>query len=75
MFIASVPLTAAAMQGSPEPALSENIHKMNNLNDVVKISETLPLALLDLRAKIVTAKSRHPEDLGKLYTRYCSVMK
>ena len=29
---------------------------MNNLNDVVKMSEALPLALLDLRAKIVTGK-------------------
>ena len=44
-------------------------------NDVVKMSEVFPLALLDLRAKIATAKSLHPDRLGTLYTRYCSVMK
>jgi ribosome-binding protein aMBF1 (putative translation factor) len=44
-------------------------------NDVVKMTEALPLALLDLRAKIATAKNLHPECLGTLYTRYCSVMK
>ena len=44
-------------------------------NDVVKMSEVLPLALLDLRAKIATAKNLHPGRLGTLYTRYCSVMK
>ena len=75
MFIASAPFTHRLSQGSPEPALSENIHKMNNLNDVVKMSEALPLALLDLRAKIATAKNLHPERLGTLYPRYCSVMK
>jgi ribosome-binding protein aMBF1 (putative translation factor) len=48
---------------------------MNIGNDVVKMSEALPLALLELRAKIATAKNLHPESLGKLYTRYCSVMK
>jgi ribosome-binding protein aMBF1 (putative translation factor) len=48
---------------------------MNNLNDVVKITEALPLALLELRAKIATAKNLHPERLGALYTRYCSVMR
>src|SRR6266436_1179695 len=59
----------------PNQLLPENIHKMNNHNDVVKMTEALPLALLDLRAKIATAKNLHPEDLGKLYTRYSSVMK
>ena len=39
------------------------------------MTEALPLALLDLRAKIATAKNLHPERLGTLYTRYCSVMK
>jgi DNA-binding transcriptional regulator YiaG len=48
---------------------------MNNLNDIVKISETLPLSLLDLRGKIATAKNLHPERLGALYARYCYVMK
>jgi ribosome-binding protein aMBF1 (putative translation factor) len=48
---------------------------MNNGNDVVKLSEVLPLALLDLRAKIATAKNLHPERLGTLHARYCSVMK
>lgn len=48
---------------------------MNNLNDVVKITEALPLALLDLRVKIATAKNLHPERMGTLYARYCSVMK
>src|ERR1700674_1761133 len=48
---------------------------MNISNDVVKMAEALPLALLDLRAKIATAQTRHPERLGNLYTRYCSVMK
>jgi len=48
---------------------------MNNLNDVVKMTEALPLALLDLRAKIATAKNLHPERMGTLYARYCSVMK
>ena len=48
---------------------------MNIGNDVVKMTEVLPLALLDLRAKIATAQTRHPERLGNLYTRYCSVMK
>ena len=47
---------------------------MNMPNDVVKMTEVLPLALLDLRAKIATAQARHPERLGNLYTRYCSVM-
>ena len=44
-------------------------------NDVVKMSEVLPLALLDLRAKIATAQTCHPERLGTLYARYCTVMK
>jgi transcriptional regulator with XRE-family HTH domain len=44
-------------------------------NDVVKISDVPPLALLDLRAKIATAKNLHPERLRELYTRYCSVLK
>jgi len=44
-------------------------------NDVVKMAEVLPLALLDLRAKIATAQTHHPEGLGNLYTRYRSVMK
>jgi transcriptional regulator with XRE-family HTH domain len=48
---------------------------MNMRNDVVKMAEVLPLALLDLRAKIATAQARNPERLGNLYTRYCSVMK
>lgn len=39
------------------------------------MSEALPLALLDLRAKIVTAQARHPERLGKLYPQYCHVIK
>jgi hypothetical protein len=75
MLIASVPLTAPAMRGSPEPVLSQKSQKMNNLNDVVKMSEALPLALLELRAKIATAKDLHPERLVALYPRYCSVMK
>jgi transcriptional regulator with XRE-family HTH domain len=75
MFIASAPFTHRLSQGSPEPALSENLHKMNNHNDVVKMSEALPLPLLDLRVKIATAKNLHPERLGTLYPRYCSVMK
>jgi len=57
MFIASAPFTHRPSQCSPEPALPENIHKMNNLNDVVKMTEALPLALLDLRAKIATANT------------------
>jgi DNA-binding transcriptional regulator YiaG len=48
---------------------------MKIVNDVVKICEVLPLALLDLRAKIATAKKLHPERLGELYTRYCFVLK
>jgi transcriptional regulator with XRE-family HTH domain len=48
---------------------------MNIRNDVVKMAEALPLALLDLRAKIATAKHLHPERMGTLYARYCSVMK
>jgi transcriptional regulator with XRE-family HTH domain len=48
---------------------------MNMRNDVVKMAEVLPLALLDLRAKIATTQARNPERLGDLYTRYCSVMK
>jgi DNA-binding transcriptional regulator YiaG len=48
---------------------------MNNRNDLVEISEALPLALLDLRAKIVTAQARHPERLGTLYPQYCHVIK
>jgi DNA-binding transcriptional regulator YiaG len=44
-------------------------------NDVVKMSEVLPLALLDLRAKIATLKNLNPERLGTLHARYCSVMK
>jgi hypothetical protein len=48
---------------------------MKNRNDVVKMSEALPLALLDLRAKIVTAQARDPERLGKLYPQYCHVIK
>jgi DNA-binding transcriptional regulator YiaG len=48
---------------------------MNIGNDVVKMSEALPLSLLDLRGKIATAKNLHPERLGALYARYCSVMK
>ena len=47
---------------------------MNNGNDVVKMSEVLPLALLDLRAKIATAKNLHPERLGTLHARYCAVI-
>jgi transcriptional regulator with XRE-family HTH domain len=49
--------------------------KMNIGIDVVKMTEVLPLALLDLRAKIATAQTRRPERLGTLYTRYCSVVK
>src|SRR5271165_4523787 len=49
--------------------------KMNNGNDVVKMTEALPLALLALRAKIATAKNLHPERLGALYPKYCAVMK
>ena len=48
---------------------------MNIGDDVVNISDVPPLALLDLRAKIATAKNLHPERLGTLYTRYCSVLK
>jgi len=48
---------------------------MNMRNDAVKITEALPLALLDLRCKIATAQTRHPKTLCTLYTRYCSVMK
>jgi transcriptional regulator with XRE-family HTH domain len=48
---------------------------MNIGNDVVKMTEASPLALLDLRAKIATAKNLHPERLSTLYTRYCSVIK
>ena len=47
---------------------------MNISNDVVKMAEALPLALLDLRAKIATAQTRHAERLGTLYARYCSVL-
>jgi len=49
--------------------------KMNIGNDVVKMAGVLPLALLDLRAKIATAKHLHPESMRTLYARYCSVMK
>jgi ribosome-binding protein aMBF1 (putative translation factor) len=49
--------------------------KMKISNDVVKMSEVLPLALLDLRAKIATVKNLNPERLGTLHTRYCSVMR
>jgi hypothetical protein len=38
-------------------------------------AQALPLALLDLPAKIATAQSRHPERLGHLYRRYRSLMK
>jgi ribosome-binding protein aMBF1 (putative translation factor) len=48
---------------------------MNMRNDIVKMTEALPLALLDLRAKIATAQACHPERLGKLYARYCSVLR
>jgi hypothetical protein len=48
---------------------------MNMRNDAVKMAEALPLALLNLRAKIATAKNLHPERLGTLHARYCSVMK
>ena len=48
---------------------------MNIGNDIVEMTEALPLALLDLRAKIATAKNLYPERLGTLRTRYCSVMK
>jgi transcriptional regulator with XRE-family HTH domain len=48
---------------------------MNMRNDAVKMTEALPLALLDLRAKIATAKNLNPERLGTLHARYCSVMK
>jgi ribosome-binding protein aMBF1 (putative translation factor) len=48
---------------------------MNMHNDVITMSEALPLASLDLRAKIATSQTRHPERLVTLYTRYCSVMK
>ena len=48
---------------------------MNISNDVVEMTEALPLALLDLRAKIATANNLYPERLGNLYTRYCSLMK
>jgi transcriptional regulator with XRE-family HTH domain len=48
---------------------------MNNLNDVVKMTEVLPLALLELRAKIATAKHLHPERMGTLYARYCCLMR
>jgi transcriptional regulator with XRE-family HTH domain len=47
---------------------------MNMRNDVVKLAEVLPLALLDLRAKIATAQTRHPERLGTLYAQYCSIL-
>jgi hypothetical protein len=47
---------------------------MNMRNDVIKMSEALPLALLNLRAKIATANNLHPERLGTLHARYCSVM-
>jgi DNA-binding transcriptional regulator YiaG len=53
--------------------LSQRV-KMNKRNDVIKMAEALPLALLDLRAKIATAKNLHPERLGALYTRYCSIL-
>ena len=49
--------------------------KMKISNDVVKRTEALPLALLNLRAKIATARNLHPERLGTLRARYCSVMK
>jgi transcriptional regulator with XRE-family HTH domain len=48
---------------------------MNIGDDVVKISDVPPLALLDLRAKIATAKNLYPERLDTLYTWYCSVLK
>jgi transcriptional regulator with XRE-family HTH domain len=48
---------------------------MNVGNDVVNISDVPPLALLDLRAKIATAQKLHPERLGRLFTRYCSLLK
>jgi hypothetical protein len=47
---------------------------MNMRNDVVKMTEALPLALLDLRAKIATAQTHHPERLGTLYAQYCSIL-
>jgi transcriptional regulator with XRE-family HTH domain len=53
----------------------KTVKKMNVGHDVVKMSEALPVALLDLRAKVVTAKSRHPENLGALYPRYCRLMR
>jgi ribosome-binding protein aMBF1 (putative translation factor) len=53
--------------------------KMKIANNVVKMTEVLPLvlplALLDLRAKIATAQTCHPERLGTLRARYCSVMR
>jgi len=49
--------------------------KMNIGDDVVKISDVPPLALLDLVGKIMTAKKLHPERLRELYPRYCSVLK
>jgi transcriptional regulator with XRE-family HTH domain len=49
--------------------------KMKISNDVVKISDVPPLAFLDLAGKIATAKNLHPERLGELYTRFCSVLK
>ena len=48
---------------------------MNIANDVVKISDVPPLALLDLVGKIMTAKKLHPERLDELYSRYCCVIK
>jgi transcriptional regulator with XRE-family HTH domain len=49
--------------------------KMKISSNVVKMSEVLPLALLNLRGKIATAKNLHPERLGTLRARYCSVMR
>jgi hypothetical protein len=54
--------------------LSQRV-RMNMRNDVVEMTEALPLALLNLRAKIATAKDLHPERLGTLHARYCCVMK
>ena len=48
--------------------------KMKIANDIVKMTEALPLALLNLRAKIATAKNFHPERLGTLYARFCFVL-
>jgi transcriptional regulator with XRE-family HTH domain len=75
MFTASVLFYSCFNAGLPRSSFAGKHSQMKNRNDAVKMSEALPLALLDLRAKIATAQTRHPERLRKLYPRYCSVMK